>query len=124
MTPAPTVEAELESDEALLLAGLPYALTELNNGRMSAARLWMSAAAKTLSKSTPEGDGRAAFGLEERNKVIEECAKIAEGNVHEHRYRKWPWWPKATFSAEDMPVRLADKIAAAIRALSKQCGTP
>jgi len=58
-----------------------------------------------------------------RDSALEEAARVAEGKVYKERYRTWPWWlnrdgSEGNRSNDSDIVEHADKIAAAIRALS------
>ncbi len=60
---------------------------------------------------------------EARREALEEAARVAEGKVYKERYRTWPWWlnrdgSEGNRSNDSDIVEHADKIAAAIRALS------
>ena len=53
----------------------------------------------------------------------EACAKIAEGDLFEVRYRSWPHWnPGGNLSRERDVTQLAEATAAAIRARGEEKG--
>lgn len=54
-----------------------------------------------------------------RRAAVEECAKIVEGNIVHGQYREWPAYSGQGNRSNDCEiVRLCDRLAAAIRALS------
>ena len=54
-----------------------------------------------------------------RERTIEECARLAEGEVYKERYRKWPF-SSGDWSRDGAIPQHCDKIAASIRAISVQ----
>jgi Lar family restriction alleviation protein len=54
-----------------------------------------------------------------RERAIEECARIVEGNIIHDQYREWPAYSgQGNRSNDSEVVRLCDRLASAIRALA------
>ena len=74
-------------------------------------------AALRLAESHPSTIREAVEGEREA------CAKIAEGDLFEVRYRTWPHWnPGGNLSRERDVAQLAEATAAAIRARGEEKG--
>lgn len=115
MTTSSTKDDELvyRVKTALLDAAAPLAVYD-DLAHRDTAEILARAARQALSQSHGEVRGNAAFGLEERNKVIEECAAIAEMAC---------LVPPDGGCPHPMEVQVADVAAERIRALLQSSKT-
>jgi hypothetical protein len=113
LTPA-EVDARVKEAEAKIAAGC------LISNAAEVADLVAAAHKEWLAELNHDTD---ALMEAARQSALEEAARVAEGKVYKERYRTWPWWlnrdgSEGNRSNDSDIVEHADKIAAAIRALS------